>query len=235
MSLSSHKKDDRHCLERIVVGLHMNGIEEAGAPRNGNTGHSQAAEDIFLDRVRDKARSVAKEIISQALQEAQTLRRKARDEGYVAGVQQGREDQERRIEQLVHSLDREKEKILTAFRSDLVSLTRLAVEKTIKLELTQRRQECLAGLMDEALLLVDSQRKLHMACHPDDKEVLQDLLAAAAGKHPALANCRVRTDPSMEQGGVVVECENGMVDNSLTGRWSSVDSILEKLSLDGEP
>ncbi len=234
MSLSSPKKDGRHCLERIVVGLNMNGIEDAGGSRNGKSGHSQAAEDMFLDRVRDKARSVAKEIISQALQEAQALRRRARDQGYLAGVQQGRQDQERRIEQLVHSLDREKEKILRAFRSDLVSLTRLAVEKTIKLELTQRRQECLAGLMDEALLLVDSQRKLRMACHPDDKAVLQDLLTAAAGKHPALANCRVRTDPSMEQGGVVVECENGMVDNSLTGRWSSVDSILEKLSLDGE-
>jgi flagellar assembly protein FliH len=70
--------------------------------------------------------------------------------------------------------------------------------------------------------------------HPEDEETMRELLETGKERHPGLERWTVRTDPSMQPGGLVLESDQGMVDNSLGGRREMVAHVLDQLALPAE-
>ncbi|MBG0791391.1 MAG: flagellar assembly protein FliH [Desulfovibrionaceae bacterium] len=196
-----------------------------------------ATNEEYLNRVRQKARDAAKEIKLLAELEAEALRATSTHEGFNEGLAQAQEfvdqhirDISAKAENLFRQLGAQGSTIYEERRGDIVELIKLAVRKTLKVELSEKRIESLDALMRQALDRLDSKRELTVRCHPDDVEELEQFLAAIQERDPALKYWSVKADPAIETGGVIVEGAGCRVDNTIATRWEAVEPIFDQLA-----
>ena len=191
----------------------------------------------YLERVKAKAKEAAKEIKILAELEAEALRATARHEGYQEGLAQAQAD----VDAHTKAMTAEMENMLTQLgaygstifeerRQDILALIRLAVQKTLAVEMSEQRTASLEALMREALERIESKRQLTIRCAPDDEEDLKAFIGSIQEANPTLKYWTINSDPSLAQGGLVVEADEGKVDNAVTSRWQGVEPIFDQLA-----
>ena len=239
MSLSNGE-NPRLANARVIVGLgsagpHETTVAEMEARRSPM--HFEEVEATFWERVREKASLKAKDILSQAMAEAEEIKARAREEGYREGMAQSAGDYEAHVAELAKAVSEtlsgvqtERKTLWQGYREDFTSLLKLAVEKTIGAELDARRVEIVKGLLDESLDLIDTRTNLTIRVEPEAAMLMEDLLRRAKESGVRLERWRVKPDPSLAAGGVILESADGMVDNSLATRWAEVESIFGRLA-----
>jgi len=202
--------------------------------------HYEEVEARFWERVRAKAKAKASEIMSQAMAEAERLKATAKEEGYAAGVAEAEKQIQAELAQMSTSLGKildfvagERKSLWTSYRQDLVTLLRLAVERTIGASLAGRREEILSKLLDEALELIDARDNLTLTVHPDDEPLVRELMARAVNDHPGVSRFQVRANPALLPGSVSLESRDGLVDNTVASRFESVETLFAQLAAGG--
>lgn len=211
-------------------------------------------EMAFIDRVTQKAREKAKIILAEALAEAGRMRVQAREQGYAEGRAQGYEEGYQQgyteaqqlaeqqlaaahqemadsLAQALAAIQEGSEVIWTTYRQDLADLLRLCVEKITSAELSANRGAILHGLLFKAVEQLEGHRGLTIRVHPEDEPTMAELIEQSRDRYPALDAWRLKTDPQMLPGGLVVESEQGKMDSSLEGRWSVLKDVLDELTL----
>jgi flagellar assembly protein FliH len=195
----------------------------------------------FWSRVRGKAQAKAKEIMAQAMDEAQAIREQARQEGLAAGLEQAKSLAEAQMAEagrvlggLLSGLQGERQNLWAGYRQEFAALLRLAVGKTLRAELSDRRHEVLAGLLEQALELLDAQDGFTAVVHPGDEAQARVLLTEAQKAQPDLDRWKIKTDPELSQGGLRLESSSGLVDNTVSTRFAQVSEILDRLEFSGE-
>lgn len=200
---------------------------------------SREVEQEVMQRVQAKAAAKAAEILAAANAEARMLRDKGFEEGYAQGIAQAQEQLQQAHQEMSAALgdalaavQQGRAAIWEHHRRDLQALVVLAVERICNIVLDTQRREVLAGHLDQAVEALDTHVNLLLTVHPADAETLEELLTAATQRHPRLAAWRIRTSPAMQPGGLLVESDHGMVDNTLEGRRSIVEPLLRLIQLE---
>ena len=201
----------------------------------------QAALDAeYLDRVTARAAERAKEVLQAAESEARALRKQAKEQGFAQGL----EEADRQLEQvrrdmagaLARALDGVREgrkSIWEQHRKDLAALTCAAVEKILGLELAENRRAVITGFLDQAVDILETERRLTLRVSPRDREQVLELLRLAAKEIPQAKQWKVTADPSLEPGSLIAESPDGLVDNSMASRREAVMALLFQLRLPG--
>ena len=240
MSLSKAKPKRTALTGKVVMGMNTPGpdeltIQEIEGKRQLTW--DEATDKEYLNRVRDKAREAAKEIKLLAELEAEALRATGTHDGYNEGLAKAQEFVDQHIrdisakgEDLFRQLGAQGATIFDERREDILALIKLAVRKTLKVELSEKRVESLQALMHEALDRIDSKRELTVKCHPEDVASLEEFLAAIQERDPALKYWSVKADPAIQMGGVIVEGAGCRVDNTIDTRWEGVEPIFDQLA-----
>lgn len=239
MSLS-RPSDDMNLSGKVIVGMNTPGPDEMTLQEIEGKRQliwDETTNEEYLARVKEKAKEAAKEIKLLAELEAEALRATARHEGYQEGLSQAQADIDAHIqaisangEALLSQLGSQGATISDARKKDLVDLISLAVRKTLKVELDDKRRHSLEALMDEALERIESRRKIDIRCHPEDVESLQEYVSTIQDRNPDLKYWTVKGDPAIQSGGVVIEAEGGKVDNTIDTRWEGVEPIFDNLA-----
>ncbi len=192
----------------------------------------QATNAELVERVKQRAQDMAREIIEEARAEAVRIKEAAHAEGFEQGLAQAREQVEQEqtalaaaVAQALSAVQTQARAVWTAQRKDFIDLIRMAVEKTVAVELSQRRAEILEKLMDQGLETIDSLRSLTIRAKPEESELLSAIVTHMAEHFPELKHYRVKPDPAIELGGMVIESADGMVDNTVATRWAAVEKI----------
>lgn len=221
-----------------ATGLTEISLDELEDRKGGPSVWDAGCESVFFDRVRGKAKNMAKEIIAGALAEAERIRIAAAEEGREEGLARAASEIEAMLgakaDTLAKILDQAQgggKALWDEYRQDIVILTTLAVEKVLAVELEVQRKEVLAGLLDEALDNIDSQRNLLVRVHPEDADLMGQLLEEAIKIHGSLKNWKIKPDGTLAQGGVILESDQGMVDNSIKARREIIFQVFDKLGL----
>lgn len=234
--------EDRKVTGRVIMGMGGSGpsemrIEDMDSRRRPNVWTAKTEEEYFR-RVRDKAAAMAREVVDSAQAEIEQMRAKAREEGLAEGRAQAAAEKEqflsaqaKALAQSMGTLCTGCESIWNEQRQELVTLVRLTVEKLLNIELAARRTEVLGSLLYQAVEAIDSTRGLAVVVAPADKELVEELLARAREENPRLAQFTVRTEADMSPGGLRLESEQGLVDNTLEGRWKVIEPILDQLAI----
>ncbi|MFO7595080.1 MAG: FliH/SctL family protein [Desulfocurvibacter africanus] len=201
----------------------------------------EKAGEEYLARVRDKAMGKATEIMAQAMADAETIKRKAYEEGLAQGRSEALKEAAAKQSDMAEDLAQTLSSIRSAGKqafdrqaADIVQLIRLAVERTLAVEMDQKRAEVLENLLRESLDLIDSQLNLTILVRPGERELLTPLLEASRDRYPALSGWTIRESADLEPGGLWIESNDGIVDNTLNGRWTGVSQILDQLALERE-
>lgn len=224
---------------RVVMGIGMAGPQEMTVNQIEGTKAQvldQQTELDFWARVRAKAQAKAREILNQAMAEGELIKEQARQEGLAQGMADARQACQTELSGLgntlagvLGSLEAERRVLWARHRQEFAALLKLSVEKTLHTELSERRQEILGNLMDQAIELLDTRAGFTVLVHPGDEESVSLLLEEARRAHPALGAWRIKTDPSMTPGGVRLESEAGVVDNTLDTRFEQISDLLERV------
>jgi flagellar assembly protein FliH len=239
MSLSSGGAAVMAATGRIIIGPKSVGLAELTM----NSAHQEAvrveAEEDYLERVRTKARDMAKEILTQAMVEAEALRKQAREQGCQEGHRKAAEELKKITEQkgleckaLLESMRHAGESLWRSHRQDLTLLVQVMVEKILAVELESHRRESLVNLLDQAVDMMDVKRRVVITVHPRDQEMMGDLIRQARAGEGGLQGCKIKTDESIEPGGLLLECDHGMVDNTIAARRASLQDIVDQLTLE---
>jgi Flagellar biosynthesis/type III secretory pathway protein len=241
MSLSkSQTGTGRHLTGKVVMGMSSPGPDIMSIQELEGKRHliwDDSTNEEYLARVQHLAKEKAKEIIMLAELEAEGLRATARHDGYQEGLVQAQAELDQHtqamsaeVETLLSQLGAQGATIFESRREDIMALIRLAVEKTLKVEISENRKASLESLMQEALDRLESQRQLKIKCAAEDAEDLDAFLKIIQERNPSLKYWSVKGDPALAQGGVVVEAAEGKIDNSVATRWQGVEPILDQLA-----
>jgi flagellar assembly protein FliH len=240
MSLSRPQSPQRRLTGKVVIGMDSPGPDEMTIQELEGKRQliwDESTNEEYLSRVQQRAREKAKEIMIMAELEAEALRATARHDGSQEGLAQAQADVEQHtkamsaeVEKLLGQIGSHGAEIYETRRQDIMALIRLAVEKTLRIEMSQSRKASLESLMREALDRIESRRQLVIRCAAEDAEDLDAFLKDIQVRNPDLKYWSVKPDPALASGGVVVESADGKVDNSVATRWQGVEAILDQLA-----
>jgi flagellar assembly protein FliH len=242
MSLSSQGRDQGPARRagRVILGAQAHGLGEmsvADLQGEGRQGWTDKDGEEYRRRVRERAEAAARDIIAAAVADARALREQAVAEGLAEGRRQARAEAEAAASAQAEALARTlaaaqgaSRDLWAGYRQDVLELLHMALRRLVRAEMDQRRAEILGSLLDQALDAIDSQRALTVRVHPQDQALARELLEGAKARHPGLERWAVRPDPALDGGGVILESDRGMVDNSLASRMALVEPILDQLA-----
>ena len=203
--------------------------------------HFEEVEAQFWERVRAKAKAKASAIIAEAMAEGERIKAKAQEAGYAAGVAAAGEQIQTELAQMstslgsmLESLTGERKKLWDAHRQEFVALLRLALERTTLAAIDARREEILHNLLHESLDLMDAKADLTLAVNPEDEPLLRELISRASQDRGGLDKVLVRPNPELLPGSVILECGDGLVDNSIGTRFGEVEVILAQMAAAGD-
>ena len=217
---------------RVIYGLHLGDFVHLNRPATATW--NTETENRYMEQVRERAQQKAKEILSQALVEAEQIRARARAEGFKAGraeadelARQAAHKSSAFLGSMQHALQAEKERIFQTHKQLLFEILRLAFEKTLGVALEAERHRVLTALFEEAVLQLQSHAPITVYVCPDDIDLARDIVAQAKEIQTDLPECVLRPSPELSAGGVRIECGDGLVDNSIASRFEQVKTILD--------
>ncbi|THB70814.1 MAG: hypothetical protein D6E12_02150 [Desulfovibrio sp.] len=200
-----------------------------------------ALDDEYMDRVKAKAAKRASEILAQAEQEAREIKKRAMEEGFSQGLSQAdeqlmqvREDLSQTLARALDGVREGRNAIWESFRQDLTALTCAAVDKIVGLEIEQKRREVLTKYLDQAVEILETERRLTLRVHPEDRDILNELLSLAVKEIPQASQWRIIPDGKLSSGSLIVESGDGLVDSSISSRREAVMNVLERVTLPDE-
>lgn len=199
---------------------------------------SEKDQEAYLERVRQKAEDKAREILQAAQEEASAMREAAYNEGYNSGLRQAEDElNELRssmgdtVQAVLSMIEGQCSGIYQAWQADLCALVRLAVEKGLAITLAEEKAQVLTNLFEQAVQNLESARQLVVKCSPEDAAAVEDIISLAREKFPEMTGWKVRGEASIEPGGILVESESSLANNTIESRRAAVEKILEGLNL----
>jgi flagellar assembly protein FliH len=196
----------------------------------------------YLARVRQKAVQMAAGIIAEANAEAERIKEAARREGYAAGHEEARLELEEfrtnmsdSVQTVLGAIEGQCSHIFEQWREDLVALTRLAVERVTDIEIAENRRAMLEALLVDATGLLERRRELVIRVNPEDEPVVNDIVEMTRERFADVRSWRVKADPDLSPGGMVIESESSLAEGRVESRRAAVDEILRQMTLPEYP
>ena len=187
-----------------------------------------------MEQVRERAQQMAREILAQALAEAEQIRQRAKVEGMAAANEEiaARAQAEAAkvsnfLAQLQSALAEEKKRVYAGHKQLLFQILGLAFEKTLGVMLDEEREKVLHTLFEEAVGQLQATTCITVQVCAADLELAKSLVEATREARPDLPELRVCQCADLGPGGVRVESGDGLVDNSIASRFEQVRAILD--------
>ncbi|XPV77140.1 MAG: FliH/SctL family protein [Desulfovibrio sp.] len=240
MSLSNPESEEKHFTGRVVMGMDTPGpdtmsIQELEGKRQ--CAWDSNTDEDYIARVKKKAENMARDILSKAMTEAAEVREQAKQQGYEEGLALGQDQVNAHIaaltndtSTLLQSVADNGVEILQQRHEETLHLIRLAVAHATGIEMSENRQQSLSTLLREATEHLEATHNFVISVNPEDYELMQELLEQAKIINPTLGMWNLKTDPQIG-GGVIIETNQGMVENTTDSRWQEVENILSQMAL----
>ena len=217
---------------RLIHGLRSGDLSRLNRPAAATW--NDETEARYMEQVRERAQQMARDILAQALAEAEQIRRHAREEG----LAEAREEIHTRaraeaakvtdfLGAMQAALEGEKERVFTEHKQALFQVLRLAFEKTLGVMLAEDRQNVLQTLFEEAASQLQTTSCITVHVCSADLDLARELIENTRQTRPDLPELRVCPCAELELGGVRIESGDGLVDNSVLSRFEQVRAILE--------
>jgi flagellar assembly protein FliH len=155
-----------------------------------------------------------------------------RAEGYAAGHAQALEEHKAHLESAAQALLSAAAQMCDACGkfhaealSDCVELALSVARRVTKRHATIDPQ-VLAGNLDAALKMVIGCTRQRIVFHPQDRQIITDVLERLRFSNPTIDSAQLVEDPSVARGGCRIHTEHGLVDADLEAQ---LDRLVEQL------
>lgn len=205
-------------------------IPEVGAPIDlfdlDNIDFSQRQERRRGDRRRGYRRIDDRNLISRAQEEADTIKETAAKEGYRAGIEQAESDilaLRSKIADFISS----KQEVFEFIAPDILEISVDIARKIIKKEVEQDPQVILNSIVDVMRTLSKEEPRITVKLNPLQVDLVKTELPEYISSMGIDAKIAVIGDDSIEEGGCILNTNNGIVDASINTQLEIIKAALK--------
>lgn len=190
-----------------------------------NIDFSQRQERRRGDRRRGYRRIDDRNLISRAQEEADTIKETAAKEGYRAGLEQAESDINALRVKLADFISAKKE-VFEYIAPDILEISVDIARKIIKKEVEQNPQIILDSIVEVMRTISKEESRITVKVNPLQADLVKTELPEYISSMGIDAKITVLPDDSIEEGGCILNTNNGIVDASLD---TQLDIIKEAL------
>jgi flagellar assembly protein FliH len=184
----------------------------------------------------DTVRAAASKIVSQARQEAETIRKNAQRDGQQAALEAARRilesDIARQLDSLlpavrnaIDGLVQARADCLRAWERNVVHLAAAIAARVVRRELSCQ-PEIPIVLVQEALELATGNPQLTVRLNPDDHAALGSHVTALAAEIARQATTQIVADPAITPGGCRIDTQFGSIDQQIEAQLARIEEEL---------
>ncbi|PIK13855.1 FliH/SctL family protein [Halobacteriovorax sp. JY17] len=213
--------------------------------------HAEKSEFKIAPIVREH-RGITKQVIKErelkieqeVERRVQEIRQEAYNAGFNEGVNNGREEvftqnrvsSEEKLQNLTNMIVEvlgTRSDLLINQKKQVYSLVRMLTKWVILRELKDDGQY-IENLLEK--LIVEMQTKSNLLVHVDEKsfEQMPEVLKVVQEKVGELSNIRIEIDYDIDGPGIVLECDKGILNGTITEQMKSLDKLFETVGLSQE-
>lgn len=187
-----------------------------------------AARGRVLTQGDQEARNQASGIVQQAQAQAEQIRAQAEEyrqkgyeDGFAAGLEEGKSD----YTEAILNMNRENDKKFKHFEPEVVKLAIKIAEKIIGHEV-QLHPDTIAKIVQKALGAVRHQREIFIRVNPEDYDVIAQSKPLLLDALSRAQDLDIRSDGNITRGGCRIESEIGTIEASIEKQLASIEKIL---------
>jgi len=182
-----------------------------------------------LYQMKLEAEKQAEELVKQAELKALEIRREAEDRGFQEGLKRGEEQVVTQVHSLAEMLAgfvSLKQDLLEQYETQLLDLSIAIARKIVHQELVQH-PEAIAAIARETIREMPAKGPITLKVHPDDCQVLQNLLPALQSEFEQLEQVQLVPSEGLERGSCILETPVGQVDAGIHTRFAEIRDALQ--------
>ncbi|MBQ3311347.1 hypothetical protein IJG72_04645 [bacterium] len=191
-----------------------------------NIDFTQRQERRRGDRRRGYRRIDDRNLISRAQEEADTIKETAAKEGYKAGLAQAEEDISELREKISDFISAKKE-VFEYIAPDILEISVDIARKIIKRELEQNPQIILDSIIDVMSNISREESKITIKLNPLQVDLVKEELPKYISSMGVEAKINIIADDLIEEGGCILNTNNGIVDASLETQLEIIKEALK--------
>lgn len=180
------------------------------------------------DRRRGFRRIDDRNLISRAREEATTIRESAAKEGYDAGIAQADEAVNHLKEQIIKFAGAE-QAVFDAIAPEILSISIDIAKKIIKTEVQQNPDLILANIQQCLRELSKEETKVMLKLNPADVPNVKQNIPTLLENAGLDVKIMIVPDPSMTQGGGIIQTTNGIIDVSIDTQVDIITRALREI------
>ena len=190
-----------------------------------NIDFSQRQERRRGSRRRGYRRIDDRNLVSRAQEEAEIIKKSAFEEGYNKGLENAKDDIETLRKDIVGFMKAPKE-VFEYIAPDILEISVDIAKKIIKKEVESDPQVLINTIVDVLKTVSKSEPKINIRVKPKAVQFIKDTLPNITYQYGIEANINIVADPSIEEGGCVLQTNNGIVDASIDTQLEIIKKAL---------
>jgi len=182
-----------------------------------------------LFQLRLEAEKQAEELVKQAELNTLEICREAEDRGFQEGLKRGEAQVVAQVNSLAEMLSgfvSLKQDLLEQYEAQLLDLSMAVARKIVHQELVQH-PEAIAAIARETIREMPAKGPITLKVHPDDYQVLHDLLPALQSEFEHLEQVQLVAAEGVERGSCILETPVGQVDAGIHTRFAEIRDALQ--------
>ena len=171
-------------------------------------------------------------LVSRAQEESENIKKSAFEEGYRQGLEKANSDLDVFRAQLAQFMSAKKD-VFEYIAPDILEISVDIAKKVIKKELESDPQVLINTIVDVLRTVSKNEPKISIRVRPQSVQFIKDTIPNITYQYGIDSKINVISDPSIEEGGCVLQTNNGIVDASIDTQIEIIKKALEGISGQG--
>lgn len=190
-------------------------------------GLSRQEQNDLEQRIQEEVKKRLEAAYQEAYQEGLE---KGREEGREAAMTEYGQSLQQKVEefaQIISQVQGQTENILAKNRSEVYEFIKRFTKWIIMKEIDEKVY--LENLLEKLILELNARKNLIIKVGKANFPQMPEIIQAVESRLGHLTNTRVEIVPEIQHPGIILECENGLIDGSLEGVFQNIDKIFEQV------
>lgn len=167
-------------------------------------------------------------LVSRAQEESENIKKSAFEEGYRQGLEKVENDLIKFRDELSHFMNARKE-VFEYIAPDILEISVNIAKTIIKKELETDPQILIDTIIDVLKTVSKNEPKIIIRVRPQSVQFIKDSIPNITYQYGIESKINIIADPTVEEGGCVLQTNNGIVDASVDTQLEIIKKALEKI------
>lgn len=195
-----------------------------------NIDFSQRQERRRGSRRRGYRRIDDRNLVSRAQEESENIKKSAFEEGYRLGLEKANSDIEHFRKELSNFMNAKKD-VFEYIAPDILEISVDIAKTIVKKELESDPQVLINTILDVLKTVSKNESKINIRVRPQAVQFIKDTIPNITYQYGIDSKINIISDPTIDEGGCILQTNNGIVDASIDTQIEIIKKALEGIGI----